>query len=233
MAEAETMAAALVSFRKKRDRLFRTYNKIHGEFMNLRHSDGFERISLAIVKDKAAAVLTMHKRILKQIEALDEDEEDEEMMQADEVARQNHSEMHDQATNVAAELYAIKKLSALLLALESEMAGVEREMTSDPEKDYSKCFFPIDRLADKITSEITEGCLDGDHELVVRASRLTGRIVKMKAAQPEVKPATASAKSSSKNIDTIKVTMCGGIVPLCCSSLLYLASTHRTVPPYT
>ena len=207
MAEAETMAAALVSFRKKRDRLFRTYNKIHGEFMNLRHSDGFERISLAIVKDKAAAVLTMHKRILKQIEALDEDEEDEEMMQADEVARQNHSEMHDQATNVAAELYAIKKLSALLLAMESEMAGVEREMTSDPEKDYSKCFFPIDRLADKITSEITEGCLDGDHELVVRASRLTGRIVKMKAAQPEVKPATASAKSSSKNIDTIKVTM--------------------------
>ena len=200
MAEGGDLAAAMAAHRRKRDRAFRAVKRLHEELMVLQESDEFEELTAINVEDRGTEYGNLVRRLIKQMEALEE-EEDEDLIEADEVFQKEHTKMYEQVTRVICKLTAIKKVESLLSILEKQLAQLELQQAAEPDKEFSSCFKPLDRLAEQIQKDR----IDAEHDLTQQADALTTRMLQAKAARkPDVKPAVISS-AYSKNFDMPRV----------------------------
>ena len=206
MAEREELAAAMVGHRKKRDRLNKSLRHLHDELMGLQRSEEFETLTYNNIQDRLRDYAGLHTRLVKQMDALEE-EEDEDLNDADEVFRRDHSKMYDQASRTFSYLSAIKRVGSQLSTLEMKVIDLEQMKTEDPEKDYSACYKPLDKIAEQIHNDLEQGNILPEHELSQNARLLSKRLLEVKTTtKPEAKPAIFESMAS-RNIDAPKVNM--------------------------
>ena len=206
MAETEELAARMAGHRKKRDRLNRSLRHLHEELLGLQRSEEFETLTYLNIRDRGTDYANLHTRLTKQMDALEE-EEDDDLADADETFRRDHIKQYDQASRILSNLTAIKRVGTQLGTLEIEILDLEQMKLDNPDKDYSACYSPLDKIADQIRADIQAGNIEAGHELSQQSRLLFKRLLEVKTTtKPEAKPAIFESMAS-RNIDAPKVNM--------------------------
>ena len=133
MAEREEAEAVnLEEQRAKRNRAHRSLKRIVGVFEEKMDAGSYEKLSLHSLQEKGSEAGLIIKCTNKCLDLIDQHEDDEDTIQADEESRREFTRLADTCHILCNDLVALKTVSRLNIDLEKDVCRLEGLKAADP-----------------------------------------------------------------------------------------------------
>ena len=170
-------------------------------------AENYVDLNVHTITNRGTEYNALATRILTYLEALEE-ETDEAKAQADEDFRRSLTQMTDRVTTLGQDLVVLKTVSRLNIDIEKDVCRLEGLKAAEPDKDYSSCFKPIDKILEQIRQLLKDSTLSLYHQVYQHIDLMAERLLKLRAGDKvEDKPTTIIRSEYNRDFNIPKINI--------------------------
>ena len=208
MADTDGEEVDLAQQRRCRTRQIKAAGFLLEDVQELVRNSAVDTTSLSLLSEKGTALSIILQNGNKCMDLIRFEEEDEEAIRADKIARANFDNLTTQIRNICQEMGAVKRLTRTSKAIKQAVEKVEALVAVDPTKDYSDCFSDITYQMAVLTSGLFDSTIDPTHELWKEKDGFANKILELKSEKKNIaSPVTVIKPEYDQDFNMPKVNI--------------------------